>query len=193
MKHPDMISHFTRHVVLSEEEIEMIESRICTRPLKRNEFLIRQGENDCPFIFVRSGCLMTYYTDNKQADHVMQFGMPTWWTGDLNSFYHHSPAMYSIKAMEPSEVYIFDRETLEELFEAVPALEKYFRILFQKSLVTHQQRIIRNISMTGEEKYDSFKALYPDLELRVPQKYIASYMGMTPEFLSMLRRRIAGR
>jgi CRP-like cAMP-binding protein len=136
------------------------------------------------------GCLMAYYTDSDGVERVLQFATTSWWTGDLHSFTKHEPSIYSTRALVDSEVLLMTVNGLNSLLERVPKFEKYFRILFQNSLVAHQQRIMQSISFTAEQRYESFRERYPTLEQFVPQKYIASYLGVTPEFLSKIRRRL---
>jgi CRP-like cAMP-binding protein len=117
--------------------------------------------------------------------------MASWWTGDLDSFSKHTKSCYTVRAIVDSEVLLLTVPAFESLLERVPKLEKYFRILFQNSIVSHGRRITEMNSYTAEERYESFRQRYPMLEQFVPQKYIASYLGVTPEFLSKVRRRLA--
>jgi CRP-like cAMP-binding protein len=133
---------------------------------------------------------MFYHTDASGTDHVIQFPTAGWWTGDLQSLNHGTPSMFSIKALVDSEIFVITRADLDRLLVQVPALEKYFRIIFQNALVSHQHRIIQNFSQTAEERYLWFQKKYPTLEQFVPLKYIASYLGITPEFLSKVRRNL---
>ena len=134
---------------------------------------------------------MTYYEDKNADPHVLQFAQKLWWTGDLEAFRSLGPSFYSIKAITNSSIMAISYPEFEELCLSYPVFERFFRIIFQNSLVSHQKRIMRNISSTAEERYEAFIKNYPRLELTVPQKYIASYLGITPEFLSKLRSRRA--
>jgi CRP-like cAMP-binding protein len=136
------------------------------------------------------GCLMAYYTDSDGVERVLQFATASWWTGDLHSCTKLEPSIYSTRALVDSEVLLLRWDGLNTLLERVPKFEKYFRILFQNSLVSHQQRIMQTLSFTAEQRYEAFRDKYPTLEQFVPQKYIASYLGVTPEFLSKIRRRL---
>lgn len=156
----------------------------------QNELIEESGEVTRYFINVVEGCLMTYYTDSEASDHVLQFATAGWWTGDLNSFTNGAPSIYSTKALTDSKVLLIPKIQMDELLEKHPKFEKYFRIIFQNSLITHQQRIIRNLSMPAEGRYQFFLKKYPTLEQFVPQKLIASYLGITPEFLSKIRRKL---
>lgn len=179
-----------QHIPLSKEEGNYFLSLLETRVLKQGELVEKAGEVSTHFIHVKSGCLMSYYTDKEGADHVMQFSTAGWWTGDLNSFTKKIPASYTTRALADSEVLLISKEGMDDLLNRFPSFEKYFRILFQNSLITHQNRILLTISATAEERYTRFQKKYPSLEQFVPLKYIASYLGMTPEFLSKIRRRM---
>lgn len=187
----DVVDNFKKYVDFTTSELADFFELASHQKIKKNTLILNQGDPSEHFIFIRQGCLMTYYTDEKNFNHVIQFGVDKWWTGDLDAFMEHKPSTYSIKAMCDTEVWMLSRETYLQLCEKHCSFERYFRILFQKSLVSHQKRIIRNISFSAEEKYLTFTKNFPRLELLIPQKYIASYLGITPEFLSMIRRRLA--
>jgi CRP-like cAMP-binding protein len=191
MIYPDIDENLRKYVPFTKEEIQSFYNVSKHSVYRKNEILVERGQSVSPFIFIRKGCLMTYYTDEKDFNHVIQFGLDKWWTGDLNGFMHGEPSIYTIKAMIDTEVWMVNKDDFEQLCQNQPAFEKYFRIIFQNSLVSHQKRIIRNISFSAEEKYLTFVKNYPKLELLIPQKYIASYLGITPEFLSMIRRKLA--
>jgi CRP-like cAMP-binding protein len=158
--------------------------------LKAGDVIARSGEQSQHFIFVNMGCLMTYFTDSDGVERVLQFATASWWTGDLDSFSKHTKSCYTTRAIIDTEVFLISPTAFETLLEKVPKLEKYFRILFQNSLVAHGRRITEINSYSAEERYESFRQRYPTLEQFVPQKYIASYLGVTPEFLSKVRRRL---
>jgi CRP-like cAMP-binding protein len=179
-----------RHVELDDVERAVLLSFLESKSLKAGEYIAKNHEEHPYFIFVSMGCLMTYYTDSNGVDHVLQFATASWWTGDLESFSKHTPSVYSIRALTDTEILMMPGKGFEELLGRVPKLEKYFRIIFQNSLITHGNRILQTNSFTAEERYEAFREKYPTLEQFVPQKYIASYLGVTPEFLSKIRRRL---
>lgn len=185
-----ILSAIEKHVPLDDVEKAVLLSLLESRSLKAGEFIAKAGEPAQHFIFVSMGCLMNYYSDTDGVEHVLQFATASWWTGDLSSFSKHAPSIYSIRAIADTEVLLFTVKGFEDLLVRVPKLEKYFRILFQNSLVTQGNRIMQNIAFTAEERYEAFREKYPTLEQFVPQKYIASYLGVTPEFLSKIRRRL---
>ncbi|MCB0494025.1 MAG: Crp/Fnr family transcriptional regulator [Cyclobacteriaceae bacterium] len=185
-----LLKSISKHITLDAEEEKYLKSILLPMTMKQNEFIENTNEVTRYFINVNEGCLMTYYTDKEANDHVLQFATAGWWTGDLNSFTNGAPSIYSTKALTDSKVLLIPKIQMDELLKRFPKFEKYFRIIFQNSLITHQQRILRNLSMSAEERYQYFLQKYPTLEQFVPQKHIASYLGITPEFLSKIRRKM---
>lgn len=185
----NILSHITRHVTLTKEEEDFFISILLPQKLKQGEFAQKAGEITYNFIHVNAGCLMTYFTDKEGNDQVIQFAITGWWTGDLHSLTTQQPSIYTTRALADSEILLLPKVRMEELLERFPVFERYFRIMFQNSLVTHQNRLIEAFSYTAEDRYYSFQKKYPQFEQFVPLKYIASYLGITPEFLSKIRRK----
>jgi CRP-like cAMP-binding protein len=190
MNTANLISAINKVVALTEEEASYFESLLLPMKVRQGEMLEKPGETSKYFINVVSGCLMTYFTDKESVDHVIQFAQAGWWTGDAASLTRKIPSIYSTRALTDSEVLLLPQIAMDQLLEKHLKFEKFFRILFQNSLVTHQNRLIQNLSDTAEERYRAFGKKYPALEQYVPQKYIASYLGITPEFLSKIRRKL---
>jgi CRP-like cAMP-binding protein len=182
MKYQDVIDNFSQHLTFQPKELQGFFDLVIPRKVKKNEIIIQKGDPSEYFIFIRQGCLMTYFTDEKNFVHVIQFGIDKWWTGDLDGFMEDKPSIYSIKAMCDSEIWLLNKQRFLTLCNEHVIFDRFFRILFQKSLISHQKRIIRNISFNGEEKYLTFIKNFPKLELLIPQKYIASYLGITLSF-----------
>jgi len=185
-----ILTAIEKHITLDDVERAILLSLLESRSLKSGDFMEKAGEPSQHFIFVSMGCLMAYSTDENGVEHVLQFATASWWTGDLHSFQTNAASAYSSRAIVDSEVLLLTVKGLNDLLERVPKFEKYFRILFQNSLIAHGRRILETISFTAEQRYESFRQRYPTLEQFVPQKYIASYLGVTPEFLSKIRRRL---
>lgn len=185
-----LLSSINKHVQLTPEEERFLIGSFVFKPFKQNDFLEEQGELTQYFMFVNSGCLMTYHTDGDAHDYVMQFAMPGWWTGDLASISKGTPSDLSTRALSDGEVLLITRNGLDQLLEKFPRFERFYRILFQNSLITQQRRVLQNLSAPAEERYKNFTVKYPTLEQFVPQKHIASYLGITPEFLSKIRRKL---
>lgn len=184
-----LLANINKHIALEPSEVILFTSMLKPVNIKQGEFIETFGTVTPYFIHVLSGCLMTYYSDKNGHDHVIQFAMAGWWTGDLQSFTEKVPSIYSTRALADSEVLYLSKADMDRLLAEVPKFERFFRIIFQNSLITHQQRIIQNFSASAEERYENFRKKYPSLEQYVPLKYIASYLGFTPEFLSKIRRK----
>ncbi len=184
-----IINSISKYVPLDEVERLYFTSLLLPLKIRQGDFTERTGNISKGMIYVNAGCLMAYFSDKEASDHVIQFATAGWWTGDLHSFTSQTPSIYSTKALADSEVLLLPKNDMDQLLEQFPKFERYFRIIFQNSLVTHQHRIIQNFSVGAEERYAHFQEKYPSLEQYVPLKYIASYLGITPEFLSKIRRR----
>lgn len=184
-----ILSSISKYVPLDDVERLYFSSLLLPIKIRQGEFTDRAGSISKGMIYVNAGCLMTYFSDKQATDHVIQFATAGWWTGDLHSFTSQTPSIYSTKALADSDVLLLPKNDMDQLLERFPKFERYFRIIFQNSLVTHQHRIIQNFSVGAEERYIQFQEKYPSLEQYVPLKYIASYLGITPEFLSKIRRR----
>lgn len=184
-----LLASIHRHIDLSESESAYFTGLLISASAKQGEFIENSGKITPHFIHVVSGCLMTYFSDKDGHDHVIQFATAGWWTGDLHSFMKEVPSIYSTRALADSEILYLPKADMDVLLQKIPKFERFFRIIFQNSLVTHQQRIIQNFSATAEERYEFFLQKYTSLEQYVPLKYIASYLGITPEFLSKIRRK----
>ncbi|MEX0685092.1 MAG: Crp/Fnr family transcriptional regulator [Balneolales bacterium] len=193
LKLEDFHANLGRYIKISEEESGYIFSRLDSSKIPNRQFLLKQGELCTSFNMVTSGCLCNYFTDDHDIDHVLQFATKMWWTADLNSLMNNKPSKYNIRAVGDSTVLQLTRNTWDELNDVIPQFERYFRLIFQNALIAHQKRIIQNISETAEQNYLKFRENYPEVEQMVPQKYIASYLGITPEFLSKIRRELASR
>ena len=181
--------NLSRHINLTEKELTFFASMLDKKLLRKKEFLLRADEI-CRFdTFVTDGCLRSFYIDDKGNEHNTLFAVEGWWTGDWYSFITQTPSRYFIEVIEDSIVLQISKSNLELLYNKIPKLERYFRILLQNAYVAQEQRIVQNLSKPAEERYVAFKEKYPALEQRIAQKHIASYLGITPEFLSMLRRR----
>lgn len=185
-----LLASINRHITLSDEESSHFLSLMLPLHVRQNDSIEKPGEPTKYFIYVVSGCLMSYYTDKEGSDHVMQFAQAGWWTGDLSSFTQQLPTSYSTRALADSDLLLLPKLNMDQLLEKHPKFERYFRILFQNSLIAHQNRLVQNLSFTAEERYVAFQKKFASLEQFVPLKYIASYLGMTPEFLSKIRRKL---
>jgi CRP-like cAMP-binding protein len=185
--------NIAKHIQLTDEEFNYFTSLIKTKRLRKKQFLLEEGEicnNEC---FVNSGCLRLYYLDDKGQEHIVQFAVMDWWIGDQFSFLTGQPSRYFIDALLESEVLLIEKTKLEELYIKIPKFERFFRIAFQSAFVAMQQRILSKLSDPAEKNYLDFVHRYPEIEQAVPQHQVASYLGISPESLSRIRRQLSGK
>lgn len=185
-----LLKHVGKIIDLTDDERRFFSSLIAVRRLQKKEILLLQGEPCHCEYFILEGCLRVFSTDISGDEHTMYFGMEEWWVGDPAAFFTRTASSYSIAALEDSTVVMISRENLELLYRHVPKFERYFRILIQNAFVAQQERINQNQSLTADERYRRFLEKYPGINQRVSQKMIASYLGITPEFLSAIRKKI---
>jgi CRP-like cAMP-binding protein len=157
---------------------------------KRNSQIMQQGQLNDEVYFIKGGNLMTYFETNVKNIHIIQFGRAGWWSGDFESLNAKSPSNFSIKSMTDTSLLVFDKVGFDQLLQEAPSFERYFRLLFQKMMTKFQIRVIENMTLSAEERYNKFVKTYPKYELLFPQKYIAAYLNITPEFLSKMKSKI---
>ncbi len=186
MLHQLLIQHFNKHIRLAKEEEEQIVSSFKSKKLKKKQFLLQEGNVLKQAVFVTEGCLRSYSIDKNGFEHVLQFAPPGWWIGDMRSFIKQEPATLYIDAIEESEILLLLKNDLDRLYISVPKLERFFRILAENALATYQHRLVDNLSLPAIDRYNNFCQTYPSLIERLPQKQVASYIGVTPEFLSKM-------
>lgn len=188
--YPSFVSHIKRYVELNEQDIRIIESYMEPLELKKREFLLKEGEVSRCNYFVESGCLRMFYNNDKMVEQTTQFALETWWLSDYFSFSKQQPSEYFIQAVEKSIVVAIDFQRQEQLFAEVPQMERYFRIMMQRALAASQLRVKLIYQLSKEEMYKHFSTSFPQFLQRVPQYMLASYLGLTPEYLSELRKKI---
>ena len=159
--------------------------------LKRKKHLFRQGEIDRYVGFVNKGCLRYYYSDEKGIDHILYFAKEEWWIGDLNSFYMNEPTPNNLQALEDCELFLFSLTSFEGARKLIPAFDEIVTAKHRKAYAAAQQQSLESRASTAEEKYKKLLVTSPDIFQRVPQHYIASYLGITPESLSRIRKKIS--
>jgi len=185
-----LFKNIERHVSLSEKDKKLLADTFHPKKFKRKHFLQEAGDPAKYTWFVIQGCLRTYYTDKDGEEHVISFSIEDWWAGDIASFNTGEPSVFSVDTLEDTEVVFTDKTSMDKLYSQIPQLEKYFRIIFQNALGAQFQRITNTNSFTAEERYVAFQKKYPQFDRRIPQKYLASYLGITPEFMSKLKKQL---
>lgn len=190
--YPLLVKNLSRHISLNEDEIIKVTKAFKAVYLKKKAFLLHQGEVSRYENFVNKGCLRAYSVNEKGEEHIAQFAVEDWWVGDMYSFLTDTPSTLYIEALEDCELLQIDRQGLEDLYLKVPTLERFFRIIIQNAFIASQNRVLSSMSKTADERYQEFIRKYPNIEQRVPQYQIAAYLGITPEFLSRIRKKFAG-
>lgn len=185
---PTLIKHLTEKIALSEEAQAKLPQFFEHKTLAKKEFLLQEGDYCKQLTFISKGLLKSYTLDDKGQEHISLLAWEGWWVSDFKSFICDEPAILYIDAVEASEVLLITHENYERMLLEIPAMERYFRILYQNSLVTKDRRLISSNSYSAEEKYRHLLKLYPFIGKRVPQHLIASFLGITPETLSRIKK-----
>ena len=188
-----ILQNVAKHISLTQAEEKIFTSMLESKSIKRKETHHRVGDICRHTTFIVDGALKGYTVDKDVGEHVINFALRDWWIADMYSLITQKPGVLIIEAITDSEVLMLPYEKQEMLYQQVPKFERFFRILVQNALVANQQRIINNLSLTAEERYQHFTVKYPFILDCAPLHSIASYLGMTPEFLSKIRRRMAGK
>lgn len=183
-----LLQYIDRFVQLTPAEQQIFLENISIRKFLKGQYVVQNGDVCKYESFVLSGCLKTFYLDREGKEHIVMFAVEEWWTADLGSFISQTPADYNVQCLEDSVLAQIAFHDLERLYLQIPKLERFFRIIIQKAFVASQKRVIHNFSLSAKERYLKFREQYPDIEQRVPQYMMASYLGMTKEFLSKVRR-----
>lgn len=184
-------SHVRRYIDLSEEDFELFSKQFTPKKIRKKQLLLEQGEICGRIAFIEKGAMYSYSIDEKGNLRLVQFAFEGWWIADLYSFFTHEPSKLCIEALEDTEVLLLPRERHEQFLKTMPWYEKYTRILYQNAYVAMQRRIEETTGLTAEEKFLRFMEHYSHWLLRVPQHLIASYLGVTPETLSRIRKNLS--
>ena len=189
MYNHQIFNNVQKHIVLSDFDKQQFLSSLISRDVQKKQLLLEQGQICKKIYFVESGSLRAFNVNGDGKESTIMFAVQDWWITDMNCFVHRKPAMLSIEALENSKIMELDFDLLEELYQNIPKFERFFRILFQNAYIREQLRALHNISLTTEEKYWQFVENYPAIVQKVTQKQIASYLGVTPEFLSSVKKK----
>lgn len=188
--HDKLIKYITDRVHLNATEIEVIKEKFHLRKLSKKDYFVQTGSTNFQQGFVVSGALRVYYTDPKGNEHVMYFAFSDWWVGDLAGFHFNEAATLSVQALDESYILEVSKEDIEDMYLKVPALERLFRIMAQRTLAVLQKRFLLTISAHAEERYKELLQRHPGIEQLVAQHQIASYLGILPESLSRMKKKL---
>lgn len=185
-----ILQNIAKIVALTAEEEFLFLSKTTTHKYKAKTVLLNASEVCKTSYFVNSGAVRSFNINDNIVEHVLSFACSGWWISDMYSLLSQKPGNLFIQVIEDAEIVLLSKENQEVLFQEIPKLERFFRILTENSLVAHQERLIDNLSLTAEERFQKFCRKYPDLIQKVPQKQIASYLGVTPEFFSKMKSKL---
>jgi CRP-like cAMP-binding protein len=188
-----IVKHFSNYLSLNDSEISELESRLTEKRVKRRQFILQEGDVCKQYTFVVNGCFKMYKVDNKGQEHNLQFSIENGWIGDIGSFHSEKPSELYIEALEQSTILQITKPDLILLYTNFPKFDRIFRVLIENAFVSLQKRVLQNISSTAEERYLDFLKNYPNLFNRISNVQIASFIGVTPEFLSKIRKNIASK
>ena len=185
-----ILQNISKLMSLTPEEEFLFLSKTKTKHYKAKTIILNAGQVCKEGYFVNSGLLRSFNINDNIVEHVMSFACEGWWISDMYSLLSQKPGNLFIEVLEDAEVVVLTKENQEQMYLEIPKLERFFRILIENSLVANQERLMDNLSLTAEERFEKFCTKYPTLIQKVPQKQIASFIGVTPEFLSKMKARM---
>ncbi|WBL23856.1 Crp/Fnr family transcriptional regulator [Zunongwangia sp. HRR-M8] len=180
--------YFSRYVEFSNSEIDDIYSKLTFKTIQKKDYILKEGQVCKNNYFIINGLVRSFYIDNKGNEKITQFALENWWITNMESFINQTPSLSSIQALEKTQILIFNKEDIENLYVSIPKLERLFRIITENMLIAIQRRNDIYLQMKSKDRYDNLISYFPDFTQRVPQYMIASYLEITPEYLSELRK-----
>jgi CRP-like cAMP-binding protein len=185
-----VIKEIFKDINFSDQEIEIIESVFYKISVKKGTILLNEGDNVKEQYYILKGCLRSFHIDSHGKEHTVQFGIKDWWISDYTAFFTSSKAIMTIEAIQDATLYKINEEDKEYLYSKIPKIEHFFRIKLEKAFASFQKRILANLSQTAKERYLSFIKSYPNIEKNIKNYHIASYLGITTESLSRIRKEL---
>ncbi|TNJ43500.1 Crp/Fnr family transcriptional regulator [Tamlana fucoidanivorans] len=189
--HKNILNNIKRYVDLNESDSKQFSAIITTLKVKRRQFIVQPGFLCSCQTYVLKGALRSYFINNEGVDHTIQFAIEDWFISDFSSYINQEPASLFVEALEDSIIQQITYDDVEKLCRENPKFERFFRLVAQKSFAFSQKRVLSNLGKSAEERFIEFQNIYPEIVLRVPQYALASYLGMSAEFLSKIRKRLA--
>jgi CRP-like cAMP-binding protein len=185
-----ILSEIFKDVSFSKEEISLIESKLENVSFKKGETLLKADQIVTNQYYVKTGCLRTYFIDKSGKEHTIQFAIKDWWISDYTAFFSSTKAIMTIECLQDTDLYKISRKNMEDLYCEIPKLETFFRKKMEKAFASFQKRIVASLSESAKERYISFVRTYPNIEQLIKNYHIASYLGITTESLSRIRKEI---
>ena len=184
------INYINKYVVLTNEEEQILLSIVSFRRYLKGQYVVQQGDICKNSGFIINGCTRTFHVDDDGQEQTVMFSTENWWASEIGSFVTQTPSDYNVQCVENTELIQISFDEQETLFRKIPKLERFFRLILEKAFVASQKRIVRNFSLTAKDQYLHFLKEYPELDNRIPQYMIASYLGITKEFLSKIKSQL---
>ena len=191
MHYSSFLNYINNYIDLTEKEIAFLRSNTNYKKYLKGHYIVQQGAVCKHTNFIISGCTKNFYIDQQGQEHIVTFAIENWWSADLSSFITQTPSDFNVKCIEATEVIQFTYQNQDEIFQNIPKMETLFRKLLEKALVSSQKRIVNNFSLSAKDQYLYFKKQFSTIEQRVPQYMVASYLGITKEFLSKIKTELA--
>ena len=185
-----IIAHFKQKISLTESEEDFLISKLKYKRYLKNQYIVQEEDVYKYQTFIVSGKVKTFYSDENGIEHIVSFGLSNWWVGDLCSFTTQTPAIFNTQCLDETVVIQIPYNNMNELYAEIPQLERYFRLIVQAAYGNMTKRMVRNHAMSAKERYLLFTETYPEIVQQVPQYMIASYLGITKEFLSTIRKQL---
>lgn len=188
-----LFDYIQKFIPLDDAQKEIISGLVQVMELPKKSYFLMEGEVSNKEGFVVKGCLKSYFHDQNGGEVIVSFASENWWIGDIRSFQEQKPSLLNIETLEPTTLYYFTQDRKAELVRLIPEIEHMYLVIVQRALQSFVERYYAMVALSAEERYHRFLTLYPHIPLRVPQHAIASYLGISPEFLSKIRNRMARR
>ncbi|WP_299363147.1 Crp/Fnr family transcriptional regulator [Winogradskyella sp.] len=186
------IKEIFKNLVFTDDEIKIIESVFHKVVVKKGDILLSPGDIVDSHYYILDGCLRTFHIDSQGKEYTVQFGIKDWWISDYTAFFSGDKAIMTVEAIEDSVIYRISRQDKEFLYDQIPRIDRFFRIKLERAFAAFQKRILAGISQTATERYLHFMATYPEIGKFLKNYHIASYLGITTESLSRIRKELSG-
>jgi len=182
-----LLAHIQKYTSLTLDEQTIIEQNVKCITLAKKDYLFSEGDLCNAQYFVMEGCLRMFFIKNSGVEQIVQFGLDNWWISDYTSLTLNTPSLFYLQAVQLCKIAVLKKDKQDELFLQIPKMEHYFRSIYQRAYAAAQTRQVYFSDLSGREKYEHFANSFPDFVQRIPQYMLASYLGLTPEFISKIR------
>ena len=185
-----IIKRLFKTLVFTPEELKLIKSLFIKVSVSKGDILMSPGDHVESQFYIIEGCLRTFHIDSHGKEYTVQFGIDDWWMSDYTAFFRGGRAIMTVEALQDSKLYMISRENKDYLYEQIPEIDKFFRIKLERAFGAFQRRILNSLSMSAAERYTDFMKSYPVLAKCLKNYHIASYLGITTESLSRIRKEL---